>query len=302
MAAAIPSAFGAHALLFAGAYVVMQVGRNAACLLLLDTVHVLRRVFERIVVWSVASGVLWLAGALVSEGVRLALWGPALAIDLAAPLLGYWAPRLGRASTVDYAVDGGHFAERFQAFLIIALGESIVVTGASAAGRGLTDTVIVALALAFLDTATLWWLYFGEVAGHSRRLLAEADDPGGLARDAYTYLHLPIVAGVIMVAVGDELLIAAPSRVLGALGIAMTVGGPALYLFGETLFRLRMIQSVNPKRIAAVLALCLLAAPAGFISALALGGAVVAVLVALAIWEYDPTGAGSATAGLRESP
>jgi low temperature requirement protein LtrA len=290
MSTAIPTAFGAHALLFAGAYAVLQVGRNAACLFLLGAADALRKVFERIVLWSVASAVLWLAGALVGEAWRLALWGPALALDLAAPLLGYWTPWLGRSTTTDYAVEGGHFAERFQAFLIIALGESIVVTGATAAGRALNATVIVALAVAFVDTAALWWLYFGEVAGHSRRLLALADDPGSLARDAYSYLHLPIVAGVIMVAVGDDLLIAGPNHVLTTVGIAMTVGGPAVYLFGESLFRLRMIQSVNPKRIIAVVALCLLAAPAAFISALALSCAVAAVLVALGLWEYDREG------------
>jgi low temperature requirement protein LtrA len=289
MAAAVPGAFGSHALLFAAAYVFLQVGRNVAAVLLLDSDHALRPVFARIVAWSVLSGLLWLAGAVVPEGVRVGLWAAALVADLGAPMLGYPTPGLGRSETAEYAVEGGHFADRFQAFLIIALGESIVVTGATAAGHQLTTTVVVALAVAFVDSAALWWLYFGEVAGHSRRLLAAAEDPGSLARDAYTYLHLPIVVGVIMVAVGDDLLIAGPSRTLGALGIVMTVGGPAVYLFGESLFRLRMIQSVNPKRIAAVLALCSLGAAGAFISSLALAGAVVAVLVGLAAWEYTPS-------------
>ena len=83
----------------------------------------LRRVFERTVVWSCAAGVLWIAGALVSSPDRMALWGPALAIDLLAPLVGYWT-RVSAAPD-DWPVDGGHFADRFQAFVIIALGESI---------------------------------------------------------------------------------------------------------------------------------------------------------------------------------
>jgi len=289
MAAAIPTAFGANALLFAAAYVALQLGRNVAGALLLHPEHRLRLTFERIVWWSVASGVLWIAGALAPERLLFAFWAPALAVDLVAPVAGYWTPGLGRSSSDDYPVEGGHFAERFQAFIIIALGESIVVTGATASSRGLTGTVIAALAVAFLVTGALWWLYFGEVAEHSRARLATADDSGILARDAYTYLHLPIVAGIIMVAVGDDLLIAQPRASLATAGIVMTVGGPALYLLGESMFRLRMIGSVSPKRLAAVVALCVLGLVAGDLSALALAGAVGVLMTALAVWEYAPS-------------
>ncbi len=288
MSASIPRAFSSDALLFACAYVALQVGRNVAGATLLSRDHALRRTFERIVAWSVASGILWIAGALVPHGLRLALWGPALAVDLIAPIAGYWTPGRGRSSTEEYGIEGGHFAERFQGFIIIALGESIVVTGASASARGLSATVVAALAVAFLGTGALWWLYFGEVAEHSREAMAGAADPGALARDAYSYLHLPIVAGIIMVAVGDELLIAHPDLALSSAGVAMMAGGPALYLLGETLFRVRMIGSVNPKRLASVLALCALGALGGGFSALALAGAVAALLSALALWEYEP--------------
>ncbi len=249
MSAAIPHAFGSQATLFAAAYVALQVGRNLIGMLLLERDHALRRTFERILAWSVLSGVLWLTGGLVSGSLRLVVWGPALAIDLLAPIVGYWTPRLGRSLTSDWTVEGGHFAERFQAFIIIALGESIVITGATASARGLSVEIVVSLAIAFLGTGALRWLYFGEVAERSRRHLAESEDPGRLARDAYTYLHLPIVAGIIMVGVADDLLIAHPSNTLDVAGIVMMVGGPAVYLLGETLFRLRMIGSVSPKRI-----------------------------------------------------
>src|SRR3954454_1247360 len=85
LAAAVPDAFGRHALLFAGAYVVLQVGRNVAAMLLLPRGHPLRAVLERIVVWSLAAGALWIAGALLPEGRHLLLWAPALAVELAAP-------------------------------------------------------------------------------------------------------------------------------------------------------------------------------------------------------------------------
>jgi Bacterial low temperature requirement A protein (LtrA) len=95
---------------------------NVAGGALLRPEHRLRLTFERIVRWSVASGVLWIAGALAPEGLRFAFWGPAPAVDLVAPVAGYWTPGLGRSSSEDYPVEGGHLAARFQAFVIIAPG------------------------------------------------------------------------------------------------------------------------------------------------------------------------------------
>ena len=210
MAASLPQAFGEHGLLFAGSYVALQVGRNAAAAWLLTRRHRLRDVFERLVVWSAASGVLWLAGATLDGDQRLALWIPALMLELAAPAAGYWLPGRGRAVTTDYDIEGGHFAERCQLFIIIALGESIVVTGATASAAGLTPTVVLCLVVAFAQTAALWWLYFGATAEHAHAKMSTCDDPGRLARDAYTYLHLPIIAGIIATAVGNDLLIAHP--------------------------------------------------------------------------------------------
>jgi len=287
MAAAIPGAFGRDGALFAGSYVALQVGRNLAAAALLDRGHTLRRTFERILAWSVLSGLLWIAGGLAAPHLRFAFWGPALALDLIAPALGYRTPGLGRSDTSDYPVAGDHFAERFQAFIIIALGESIVVTGATASARGLSSSVVWSLAVAFLGTSALWWLYFGEVAEHSRRQLTNAEDVGSLARDAYSYLHLPIVAGIIAVAVGNDILINHPHRVLSLAGALTMLGGPALYLFGESMFRLRMIGSVSPKRIGTVIALCALGLLASAASALAVSAAVAAVLSALAAWEWN---------------
>jgi low temperature requirement protein LtrA len=287
MSAAIPTAFTSHALLFAGAYVALQVGRNAAAMLLLARTESLHVVFERVVAWSCASGLLWIAGGLLDSPDRLALWGPALAIDLLAPLVGYRTPGLGRSTTADWDVEGSHFADRFQSFIVIALGESIVVTGATASAQGLTPTGVLALAVAFMLTGVLWWLYFGEVAEHSQRNIAASDDPGRLARDAYTYLHLPIVVGIIMVAVADRLLISDPGRALAAGGIVMTVGGPAVYLLGESAVRLRMISALSPQRLLAAAVLVVLGTVGRDLSALALSAAVAAVLIVLAVWEHE---------------
>jgi low temperature requirement protein LtrA len=290
MAAALPEAFGERGLLFAASYVALQVGRNAAAAWLLTRRHRLRDVFERLVVWSAASGVLWLAGAALDSDQRLALWIPALMLELAAPAAGYWLPGRGRAATTDYDIEGGHFAERCHLFIIIALGESIVVTGATASEAGMTSTVVLCLVVAFVQTAALWWLYFGATAEQARITLSTCDDPGRLARDAYTYLHLPIVAGIIATAVGNDLLIAEPQHALHGVGLAMMLGGPALFLVGESLFRWRMTGTTSVTRAAVAGLLILLVPIGGQISALLISVIVATLLSALAAWELRARG------------
>jgi low temperature requirement protein LtrA len=289
MAAALPEAFGERGMLFALAYVTLQVGRNAAAALLLRRDHPLRDVFERLVGWSAVSGALWLAGAALDGDQRLLLWAPAVVLDLCAPVAGYWLPGRGRAATTDWDIEGGHFTERCEGFIIIALGESIVVTGATAADAGLTTTVVACLCLAFLETAALWWLYFGAMAERSRDVMRTCEDPGRLARDAYTYLHVPIVAGIIAVAAGDDLLIAAPSRALHGVGLAMVIGGPVLYLVGETLFRARLTGVLGVERLAGAALLVALTPIGSQISALALSAIVAGLLLVLALWELRGT-------------
>jgi low temperature requirement protein LtrA len=291
MAAALPEAFGERGLLFAASYVALQVGRNAAAAWLLTRRHRLRDVFERLVVWSAASGVLWLAGATLDSDQRLMLWIPALAVELAAPAAGYWLPGRGRAATTDYDIEGTHFAERCQLFIIIALGESIVVTGATASAAGLTSTVALCLIVAFVETAALWWLYFGATAEHARLTMSASDDPGRLARDAYTYLHLPIIAGIIATAVANDLLITGPRDVARGVGLAMILGGPALYLLGESLFRWRMTGVTKVPRVAVAALLILLVPVGGHVEVLPLSLVVAALLTALAVWELRSPGA-----------
>jgi low temperature requirement protein LtrA len=299
MAAALPEAFGKSGLLFAASYVALQVGRNVAAAWLLNRRHRLRDIFERLVVWSAASGVLWLAGAALDSDQRLVLWVPALVLELAAPAAGYWLPRRGRAATTEYDIEGEQFVERCQTFILIALGESIVVTGATASAAGLTATVVLCLSVAFVETAALWWLYFGATADQARAAMSTCDDPGRLARDAYTYLHLPIIAGIIATAVANDLLIAGPDDVPRGVALAMIVGGPSLYLVGESLFRWRMTGVAKPERVAAAALLILLAPLGGHVEALPLSIAVTALLTVLAVWGLRSHGLVEASAGVR---
>ena len=290
MAAALPDAFANSGWLFAASYVALQLGRNTAAAWLLNRRHRLRDIFERLVVWSAAAGALWIAGAALDGDQRLVLWMPALALELAAPAAGYWLPGRGRAATTDYDIEGTHFVERCQTFILIALGESIVVTGATASSAGLTSRVVLCLIVAFVETAALWWLYFGETAEHARVRMSTCEDPGRLARDAYTYLHLPIIAGIIATAVANDLLIAGPAAVPRGVALAMIVGGPSLYLLGESLFRWRMTGLAKAPRVVAAAMLILLAALGGHVEALALSIIVSALLTALAVWELRAPG------------
>ena len=284
MAVAIPEGFGEHALLFACGYSGLQIGRNAFVVATTPRGR-FNQNFRQILAWSVLSAPLWVAGGVVdAEGLRWALWLGALAMDLAGPLAAYWLPRFGRTPMSQWQIEGAHFGERFQLFVIIALGESIVLAGATASDTGLSIEVVSALLLAFLSSTALWWLYFGQVAGRvlERIRAATAEERGQIGRDIYTYLHLPIVAGIVLVAVADELVIAHPADDLHHAGALVALGGPAVFLVGliATAARIGHAQS-RPRAIAvvALLAAVPLAAGAGGLLVLALVTGLLTVLV-----------------------
>jgi low temperature requirement protein LtrA len=282
LAVAIPQAFGAHALLFAGSYVAIQVGRHAFLTFAAAGAGTVERERAgRILAWFVVAGALWIAGGIVEEPARAALWLAALALDYAAPFGLYWVPGRPRLTGDTWEVGTEHFAERFQLFVIIALGESIVVIGATTSELRLTVTRAVAFCLAFLLTAALWWLYFNYVARIAQRRLELATDRTTLARDGYTYLHVVLVAGVIVSAVGQELVIAHPGDRLAGREIAAVVAGPAIYLLGHALFRLRMAGSVSWKRLGGALACVAVGALAAVVPALVVTALLVAVLMAV---------------------
>jgi low temperature requirement protein LtrA len=282
MAIAIPEAFGDRALLFAVSYVAIQVGRHSFLTFAAadrDTIE--RRRAGRILVWFVAAGVLWIAGALADGSTRTLLWLAALALDYTAPLVTFWLPWRPRLSPEAWQVGTEHFAERFQLFIIIALGESIVVTGATTADLDLTTARVAAFALAFLATAALWWLYFSLVAAIAQRRLEQSANRTLLARDAYTYLHVVIVAGILLCAVGDELVIAHPTEELPDAELVAVVCGPALYLVAHVALRLRMTGTISARRLAGALACLAIGAVGSFVSAIAVAALLLAVLVAV---------------------
>jgi low temperature requirement protein LtrA len=189
----------------AGSYVAIKVGRlvfltfdtSAA-----DTIRTARA--GRLLIWFVTSGGLWLAGGLAEGSARTTLWIVALAIDLTGPLVMYWVPGRHRLPYDAWTVKRSHFAERFELFMIIAFGETIVLTGATTSELELDAARFTAFALAFLGTAALWWLYFDGFPTIAKRRLELAPNGSQLVGDAYMYLHVVFVAGVIHSAVGDS--------------------------------------------------------------------------------------------------
>jgi low temperature requirement protein LtrA len=286
MAIAIPEAFGDKALLFAASYVAIQVGRHSfLTFVAAEPGTIERERAGRILAWFVAAGVLWIAGALADGSTRTVLWLAALALDYAAPFLTYWLPGRPPLSLDAWEVGSGHFAERFQLFIIIALGETIVVTGATTAELELTTATVVAFAVAFLVTAAFWWLYFSLVATIIERRLALAENRTALARDAFTYLHVVIVAGILLSAVGDELVIAHPSEELPNAELAAVVCGPALYLLAHVALRLRMTGTIGGRRLAGALACLAIAAIGTFAPALVVAALLLGVLAAVIVGD-----------------
>ena len=286
MAVAIPDAFGGRALLFAVSYVAIQVGRHLFLTLIAPPGSIERERAAHILIWFAASGIFWIAGGLAGFHARVGLWLVALAIDYSAPLFLYWVPGRRHLSGSTWDVETSHFAERFSLFMIIALGESIVVTGATTSQLDLDAATVTSFAIAFLGTAAMWWLYFTYVAAIAERRLARAENRTSLARDGYTYLHVVMVAGIVLAAVGDEIVIANPGDTLSGPEVAAVVGGAAIYLLGHTLFRLRMARSLSWKRLGGALACVALGFLGPVAPAIVLAALVLGVLVAVIALEY----------------
>lgn len=299
LSTSIPQAFGSKGLAFAGAYVFMQVGRSLFMLWALkgDNPGNYRN-FQRITCWLVLSGLFWIAGAFAEGDTRFALWVVALVIEYISPSLGFWTPGLGASTTSDWDVEGGHLAERCALFVIIALGESVLVTGATFGKLAWTPVSVAAFLVAFVGSVAMWWIYFNIGAERGSRQIAAAEDPGRLARLVYTYLHLPLVAGIIVAAVGDELVLAHPTGHTDVKTAAVLLGGPALYLFGNLLFKRASAKHFPLSHLVGLGLLALLVPAATVASPLMFSGATALVLVIVAIWEtrsFRPSRTNAAT-------
>ncbi len=283
MSTSIPAAFADRGLLFAVAYVVLQVGRSLFIIWAARDNEVLRANFVRLVIWSIAAGVLWIAGALASGTTRELLWVLAVLVDYAAPLFFFFVPGLGRSHTNDWNISGEHMAERAQLFVIIALGESILVTGAAFSELEISPEAIVGFVVAFLGSVAMWWIYFDRAAGDAAEAIAHSSDPGALARSAYTYVHLPMIAGIVVMAVGDELQIAHPLGHATPQMVIALLAGPALFLAGHALFKYCVFNVVSLPRLVAIVLLILVGIIGQAWSPLTIATAAMLILIGVSV-------------------
>ena len=260
MSVSIAEAFGERAWAFAISYVVLQVGRTAFIVWATARHDAeVSRDFAKVLAWTVASAVLWVVGALLPLPWQLPLWAIALGIELAGTVLGFALPGRGRVRLERWDVSGPHIAERTSLFVLIALGEGLLVTGIAFAGKESSAASITALASAFVTAAAAWWVYFD----HGERIGSEAieasDEPGRVARTVYTWIHLAIIGGIVLMSVGDKEALSHPHE-HGAAHALAVLGGPTLFLVGTVLFRRVLERRWARAQLAGIVALAALTA------------------------------------------
>ena len=277
-ALAVPDAFGPHGVAFGVAFLIVNVMWLTLYALAARGDRDLLRAILRVAPWSLTGAALIIAAGFVDGGAKALLW-------LAAIVVGFIGPLFTGVS--GWRVQPAHFVERHGLIVIIAIGESLVAIGLGERRVGLTTGVIVAAVLGFIVATSFWLAYFDFFPIRGRQLLADRSgvQRTALARDIYTYLHLPMVTGIVLFAfsmkttlahVGDEL------DTIPALGLC---GGPALYLLAFVALRLRIARTLSRGRLVAALACLALIPVAMSVPALVALALVAAVWVALHAYE-----------------
>jgi low temperature requirement protein LtrA len=286
LSTSIPQAFEGRGLWFATAYVAMQVGRTLFWLASTPSNRVaVRWNAIRILTWLGVSAVFWILGGVAEGKTRLALWAVALAIEYISPVVRFWIPKYGASAIEDWYVEGGHMAERCAGFIIIALGEAIVVNGATFAELTWTSEIVSAFLCAFTGSIAMWWIYFHKGVEAGSELISKSSESGRVARSAYTYLHMPIIAGIILSAVADELVLKHPSGHSDLNTVVSAIGGPLLFLIGTILFKFDIRGFMQLSHGVGIVALCALAWFAGELSPLMLSALTSMLLIVVAAWE-----------------
>ena len=291
----VPGAFGSDALVFACAYGIVRAAHILLFILASREDAGLRHSVLGLAASTALGVALLIAAAFVGGAAQVALWVLAVALDMGGPYL---------FGAEGWKLVPGHFAERHGAIVIIALGESIVALGVGAHER-LDAGIVAAALLGVVVAATLWWLYFDVVAIAAERRLtraAEGREQNELARDSYSYLHFPMIAGIALIAVGLKQTLEHVGRPLQLVPAAALLGGGALYLLAHVAFRLRNMRSLNRRRLLCALVLLALLPAAAILGPPSL--ATLAVLAALltALIAYEALRFADARERIRHSP
>jgi len=274
----VPEAFGDRALSFAIAYGAVRLGHIALYLMVSRHKPGLRRwVLSFAMSTAIVIGLL-VGASFVNPGLQVTLWALAILLD--------WG---GSAffGVNEWRLVPEHFAERHNLVIILALGESIVALGVAATIE-LTGPVILAAVLGIGLASALWWIYFDVVALVTERRLVQATrgrEQNALARDSYSYLHFPMVVGIVLAALGLEGTLAHVDEPLDAVHAFALLGGTAIYLLAHVALRLRNAHTINVERLALALLLFALIAPAMGIGALVTIGALNVLLWVMIAYE-----------------
>lgn len=238
MSSAIPSAFDNLAVVFVIGYLATHYLSTAFIIVAARRQRPeLAQKMVRSAAWLVVSTPLWIAGAVSSPDARTWWWLAAIAIDYLGPLAKFWIPVLGQATSASWAVAPSHISERTRLFIIIALGESVLISGATFDGSWTELPKVLALVSAFVGTVLMWLLYFNHTAENVYKFVKTSSNTGLAASNTFSYLHLMIVAGIVVVAVGDELGLAHPEDPIDVATAMVFCGGAALYILGNLLVK-----------------------------------------------------------------
>ena len=275
----VPGAFDESALLFAGAYAVVRLAQVYLLWLAGADDPALRRSVVTGLLGSTLVGVGLIAAAAFADGpLQGVLWALAIALDMAGPFL---------FGSEGWKLEPSHFAERHGLIVIIALGESIVAIGAGIE-TGVTAGVVAAAVVGIAIAATQWWLYFDVVALVAERKLSRAApgrEQNEMARDSYSFLHLPMVAGIVLVALGLKKTIGHVDEPLKLVPAVALLGGSAIYLLAHVAFRWRNVHSLNRQRLACAVLFVAVIPVAVELPAIATAGFIAAVLIVLVAYE-----------------
>jgi low temperature requirement protein LtrA len=249
---AVPGAFGENGVIFGIAYFVVFLLQVLLYALATSREPQQRRAILRLAPGFWGGPALLIVAGFLDGFAQGALWAVGLAIAYGVVVV---------RGVAGFRIHPGHFAERHGLVVIIALGESTVAVGVGASGVGLGPAVLVAVVLGIALAAALWWAYFdlAMLSAERRLSAAQGEERARLARDSYSYLHLPMVAGIIFAALGIEQTLAHTGDPLGTIPAVALCGGVALYLLGHNAFRLRDEGSVSvPRLVLAVVCLALI--------------------------------------------
>jgi low temperature requirement protein LtrA len=282
MSAAIPDAFDGRAWLFVTGYLLIQIGRSVFLLVALRG-RAQGEHFVNDLVWELAAGALWIAGAIADGDSRLVLWGIAVVATHAGVWVLHWLPGRGRRIDLEHTeIAGGHLIERFRLFFILALGETVLLMGTAFTDEPFELERLVALAIGFTGTAALWWCYFQRAEGIGVDVAETAQDAGAVLWWGTWTLTLMVLA-LIGIAVGDELAIAHPGDDATLGFTILAFGGPALFLLAQVLFLGGAIGHVPRSRPLGLAALAILAVATAPLTMIVGIAAASAVLVAVAV-------------------